>query len=172
MHLTEQWTRRALGRVHYLRQRSLSDSSVNICFAVFDLDLWPWASTVYSALPCRRRHQCTKFRQNLPYSIIWAKSGYGYSIPTMICIAPEIKCSLLWFTGNSFIKIPWNLSITFSTIRCAILNTCPNTGSELWPRSSLKPNQILQTPAAIDAKILSKSVHNFFRYPVKFKNPV
>jgi len=29
-----------------------------------DLDLWPWASTTYSALPCCRCHLCTKFRQN------------------------------------------------------------------------------------------------------------
>jgi len=50
-----------------------------ICvFVVLDLDLWPWASTTYSALPCHRRHLCTKFRQNLPYSIIWVKSGYRY----------------------------------------------------------------------------------------------
>jgi len=44
-------TRRALGRAHYLRQWSLSDSSVNV-FVVLDLDLWPWASTAYSAIPC------------------------------------------------------------------------------------------------------------------------
>jgi len=35
-------------------------------FVVLDLDLWPWASTAYSALSCRRRHLCTKFRQNPP----------------------------------------------------------------------------------------------------------
>ena len=38
-----------------------------ICvFVVLDLDLWPWASTAYSALPCRRSDLCTKFRHNLP----------------------------------------------------------------------------------------------------------
>jgi len=34
-----------------------------ICvFVVLNLDLWPWASTAYSALPCL----CTKFCQNPP----------------------------------------------------------------------------------------------------------
>jgi len=59
-------TRRALGRAHYLRRTSLSDSSVLCVFVVLDLDLWPWASTAYSGLPCRRCHLCTKFRQNPP----------------------------------------------------------------------------------------------------------
>jgi len=35
-------TRRALGRVHYLRQRSLSNSSVNTCFCC----AWPWPLTL------------------------------------------------------------------------------------------------------------------------------
>ena len=82
----------------------------------------------------------------------------------MIRIAPEIKRSLPWFTGYSFTKFHWNPSITFSTIRLAILNTCPDPGSGLWSASASKRNQIVQTH-----KISSKSAHNLLRYPAKIK---
>jgi len=49
--------RRALGRTHYLRQMSLSDSSVNVFLVclTFDLELLQLTEP-YSALPCRRCH--------------------------------------------------------------------------------------------------------------------
>ena len=60
-------------------------------FVVLDLGLWPWASTAYSALPCRRRHLCTKFRQNPPLSIIWVKSRYGYRITIWSVSLPKLN---------------------------------------------------------------------------------
>jgi len=97
------------------------------------------------------------------------KSGYGYRIPNIIRIAPEIKRSLPWFTGYSFIKFPWNPSITFSAIRLAILNTCPDPGSGLWSGFGSKRNQIVQTPTAIDPLNFIESLHDFFRYPAEIE---
>jgi len=64
----------------------------------------------------------------------------------MIRIAPEIKRSLPRFTGYSFIQFPLNPSITFSDIRLAILNTCPDPGSGLSSGSGSKR----KTASAID----------------------
>ena len=53
------WCRRMALRNRELHARNDDDLDL-------DLDLWPWTSTAYSAFPCRRRHLCTKCRQNPP----------------------------------------------------------------------------------------------------------
>ena len=90
----------------------------------------------------------------------------------MIHITPEIKRSLPWFTGYSFTKFHWNPSITFSTIRHAILNTCPDPD----PDPAQNVIKSCRPPQLSTHKISSKSVHIFFRYPTKIQkfsvNPV
>ena len=89
---------------------------------------------------------------------MWVK--FGYCILNMIRIALEIKCSLPWFTGYSFIEFYWNPSVTFSAIRFAILNTCPDPGPRLRSESGSKPNQSCRPPQLSTHKISSISVHN------------
>jgi len=72
-------------------------------------------------------------------------------------------------TLNTTTPYHWNLSITFSAIRLAILNTCLDPESGLWSASGSKRNQIVQTPQLSTHKISSKSVHNLLRYPAKIQ---
>ena len=95
----------------------------------------------------------------------------------MMRIAPEIKCSLPRFTGYSFIKKfieIRRLLLVLSALQFWIHGRIQDPDSDPDPAQNVTKSY--RPPQLSTHKILSKSVHNFFRYPAEMQkssvNPV